>query len=136
MKIKKSLKNEYGAISFEFLGILPFYFLLFLMLWQIVASGYALLTSKTAANEAAKVFALEQNFEKAKETAEEIIGSSSILTLNNISIVRADGDFTKPIEKEFEVQLELSHELIFVPDGWKDDTAIDFKEKTISRVMK
>ena len=41
MKKFKGVRNERGSLSIEFLGILPFYFLFFLLLWQVVASGYA-----------------------------------------------------------------------------------------------
>ena len=36
MKRFKVVRNERGSLSIEFLGILPFYFLFFLLLWQVV----------------------------------------------------------------------------------------------------
>ncbi|WP_269919553.1 pilus assembly protein [Caldifermentibacillus hisashii] len=136
MKREKRLKNEEGAISFEFLGILPFYFMLFLLLWQVVASGYALMTAKTAANEAAKVFALEEDELKAENKAKEVIGKSSVLLLEKFEVVPVSSDPTMPVGEDFKVKMDLKHQLVFVPKEWKKTTAIDFKEETASRVMR
>ena len=66
MKKFKSIRNEKGSMSIEFLGILPFYFLFFLLLWQVVASGYAVLSLKSAANDGAQVYALTKSHSEAK----------------------------------------------------------------------
>ena len=85
-KSKKHLQNEKGAITFEFLGILPFFFMFFLLLWQVVGSGYAVFTAKTAVNDAAKTFAATKDINDAVLAAKTTIGSSDILKYDRIAI--------------------------------------------------
>ncbi|MGM8214854.1 TadE/TadG family type IV pilus assembly protein [Bacillaceae bacterium W0354] len=127
-KIFKRVQNEDGALSIEFLGILPFFFLLFIILWQVVASGYAIYTLKTAANEGAKVYALTEDKVEAENTIIEIIGGTTVLVFKD-SNVEALG------AGKFKLKLEASHPLIFVPDKWKPSTSISLNESITSRVL-
>ena len=67
MKVRRLIKDEKGSLSIEFLGILPLYFLLFLLLWQVVASGYAVISLKAAASDAAQVYAVSEDYYETKE---------------------------------------------------------------------
>ncbi|GAA0497284.1 hypothetical protein GCM10008986_25320 [Salinibacillus aidingensis] len=128
-KWMKKLREEEGAISLEFLGILPFFFMFFLILWQVVASGYAVYTIHTAANEGAKTYSITRNIDKAEDTIKDVIGTSSVLNYErmNVEYINSDG--------RFELLVEGKHSLIFVPDQWKSATAIDLEETTVSQVL-
>ena|SRR5690625_2969116 len=127
-KIGKRLKNEKGSYSIEFLGILPFLFLIFIILWQAVASGYAVYTLKTAANEGARVYALSENEWEARQTVREIIDSTTVLTYQYADVVPG-------YNGEFEIIIDVQHPLIFIPDRWKPNTAVTLNETLTSRVL-
>lgn len=120
--MKRLLKNEKGALSIEFLGILPFYFLLFLFLWQVVASGYAVFIAKTAVNEAAKAYSLNNgDMNIAIEKAEQVLGDSSVIEYKNL---QKDPSYLPEKPGEFKLILKTDHPLIFIPDKWKETTSL------------
>ncbi|WP_163102950.1 pilus assembly protein [Peribacillus alkalitolerans] len=126
--MRKAFKNEEGSVSLEFLGILPFYFMFFLLLWQVVASGYAVLSAKTALNDAAKTFASTNDTVEAELIAKEAIGSSSVISYEGLRVTPgADGRFTMTLESE--------HFLIFVPPQWKDKTSVSLSMDAVGRVL-
>ncbi|HLR07655.1 MAG TPA: TadE/TadG family type IV pilus assembly protein [Bacillota bacterium] len=125
----KKFKNEKGALSIEFLGILPFFFMFFLLLWQVIASGYALHTVKTAANEGATTYAATTDIEEARNTITKAIGNSSVIDYQGMEVVMLDNS------GQFELNLYVSHSLIFVPDQWKPSTSITLDESVVSQVL-
>ncbi|WP_108672185.1 hypothetical protein [Peribacillus acanthi] len=126
--MKKPFKNENGSVSLEFLGILPFYFMFFLLLWQVVASGYAVLSAKTALNDAAKTFASTNDAGEAELIAKEAMGSSSVIQYENLSVsTSTDGKFMMTLESE--------HFLIFVPQQWKEKTSVSLSMDAVGRVL-
>jgi len=128
MKGLKAVRNEKGALSIEFLGILPFYFLFFLLLWQVVASGYAVLSLKSAANDAASVYALTENANEAQSAMLQSVGGSSLLTGTSISITpQGNGTFTLTVSAQ--------HPLVFVPAEWKKQTAVSLNSKASGKVF-
>lgn len=128
MKGIKVLKNEKGALSIEFLGILPFYFLFFLLLWQVVASGYAVLSLKSAANDGASVYAMTENASEAQNAVMQSIGSSSLLTGSSVAITpQGNGSFTLTVNAQ--------HPLVFVPAEWKKQTSVSLNSKAAGKVF-
>jgi len=128
MKGIKGLKNEKGALSIEFLGILPFYFLFFLLLWQVVASGYAVLSLKSAANDGASVYAMTENASEAQNAVMQSIGSSSLLTGSSVAITpQGNGAFTLTVNAQ--------HPLVFVPTEWKKQTSVSLNSKAAGKVF-
>ncbi|WP_156289393.1 TadE/TadG family type IV pilus assembly protein [Oceanobacillus salinisoli] len=125
----KKFKNEKGAISIEFLGILPFFFMFFLLLWQVVASGYAVHTVKMASNAGAKTYAATTDINEAKDTITDAIGSSSVIDYQGMNVTLLDSN------GKFELNVQVSHSLIFVPDQWKPSTSITLDEKVVSQVL-
>jgi len=126
--LRKHLRSEKGAISFEFLGILPFFFMFFLLLWQVVGTGYAIFTAKTAVNDAAKTFAATNDLYDSIEAAKETLGSSSVIKYRNlVPQYSANGDFT--------LVLYTDHYLTFLPDKWKQKTAIDIEQEAHGKVL-
>lgn len=123
------LNNEKGSMSIEFIGILPFLFLFMLLLWQVVASGVAIISTQSAVNEAAKVYAVSQDVDEARTKAQEIVGSGDFATYTSFSIPSIDSNGS------FDAQLNVNLYLAFLPDDWEDDVPIPFSITTSSRVM-
>lgn len=126
---KNHIKNEKGALSFEFLGILPFYFLFFLLLWQVVATGYSVMTAKSAVNDAAKIYAATNEYSQARDAAQKAIGSSSAISFKDLSIAPSSGD------GKFTVTLKSEHSLVFIPDKWRDKASMDLEMKAFGKVL-
>jgi hypothetical protein len=129
MSGKNKLNNERGAITFEFLGILPFFFMFFLLLWQVVASGYAVFTAKSAVNNAAKTFAATNDINEAEQVAIQTIGTSSVISYKNMQVVFLDG------QGKFEMRLSADHPLVFVPSPWKSKASLALDQEAIGKVM-
>lgn len=128
LKKFKSIRNERGSMSIEFIGILPFYFLFFLLLWQVVASGYAVLSLKSAANDGAQVYALTGEYSDAVDAVNESIGNSSLLT--NVTVAY-------PTENNglFEFKISARHPLVFIPEKWKTTMSVAIDSKAAGKVM-
>lgn len=129
MKIPRHVKNEKGSLSIEFLGILPFYFLFFLILWQVVASGYALMTLKSAANDGASVYSMTNDVNEARQTVKDSIGSGSVLSFDDLVVTSTSGS------GNFKVTVKGTHPLIFIPKKWKDSTSVSVKSSASGKVL-
>lgn len=127
--LKRLLKNNKGSISLEFIGVLPFFFLFMLLVFQGFVMGYALITAQSAVNEAAKVYSEGDTLTESREAAQKIVGNSSYLTLNSLSIPSQDSD------GDFIVNANVSIDLMFIPDKWKSVSSITFNQSASSRVM-
>ncbi|WP_257985967.1 pilus assembly protein [Bacillus sp. M6-12] len=115
-------------MSIEFLGILPFYFMFFLLLWQVVASGYAVFTAKTAVNNAAKTFAATNELTEAIDSAQETLGNSEVISYKNL--VTTDLGNGK-----FKIVLYTDHSLTFIPDQWRKKASLELEQEAIGKVM-
>lgn len=124
----KTIRNERGSMSIEFLGILPFYFLFFLLLWQVVASGYAVISLKSAANDGAQVYALTKDPTKASEAVEKSIGNSSLITNPHVTVT-SGGDGL------FDLKISAKHPLVFIPEKWKSTMSVSIDSKVAGKVM-
>lgn len=125
---KKCWQNEKGSISIEFLGILPFFFMFFLLLWQVVASGYAVFTAKTAVNNAAKVYAASNNTAEAVLEAKETLGHSDVIRYKSLVPVSLGNG-------KFKLVLHTEHLLTFVPDQWKEKASLDLEQEAVGKVL-
>ncbi|MBW3110723.1 MULTISPECIES: pilus assembly protein [Bacillaceae] len=128
-KYFKKVNNEKGALTFEFLGILPFFFMFFLLLWQVVASGYAIYTVKTAVNEGAKSYSATKDALEAENTVKKAIGASNVITYDGMSITTPD------VNGKFEINVKVEHPLVFIPKQWKDETALSFDQSAVGQVL-
>ncbi|GAA0465663.1 TadE family protein [Alkalibacillus silvisoli] len=124
----KLINNEKGSFSLEFLGILPLFFMLFLILWQVVASGYAIYTLKLAANEGAKNYAITRDLSESEQIMIDVIGDTTVLSYEDMSI-------NNHYNGRFELSLEVNHFLVFVPTDWRPSTSIKLEEKTTGQVL-
>ncbi|MBP3039333.1 pilus assembly protein [Bacillaceae bacterium Marseille-Q3522] len=125
----KFWKNEKGSASIEFLGLLPFYFLFFLLLWQVVASGYAVFSAKTAVNEAAKTFASTNSVYDAEDVAKESLGNSTVITFKKLEIIAIDSN------GKFRAKLYTDHPLVFIPNQWKAQTSLPLEQEAVGTVL-
>ena len=128
LKKFKSIRNERGSMSIEFIGILPFYFMFFLLLWQVVASGYAVLSLKSAANDGAQVYALTGDYREAVDAVKESIGDSSLLT-NPLVTVSSGGPGL------FDLKISAKHSLVFIPEKYKSKMSVPINSEATGKVM-
>ena len=127
---RNKLKNERGSLSIEFLGILPFYFLFFLLLWQVVASGYAVIHLKSVASDAAKVYAVSENYDETKDIIDKAIGNSDMLKNHTFEIRKDIYDSSL-----FVVTIKADHSLVFLPSNFKEKVPIKLDSKAIGKVL-
>lgn len=125
---KKTIKNEDGSISLEFLGLLPFLFLFMLLLWQVAASGLAILSAQSAVDEAAQVYAVSESEIQAVDKAQDIVGTGGLMQYNSLAITTPDP------QGDFEATLNVTLNLVFLPDNWTN-LSIPFSISSNGRVM-
>ena len=130
MHARKLLKEERGSLSIEFLGILPLYFLLFLILWQVVASGYAVMSLKATASDAAQVYAVSEYYYEAKEVIDQALAGSSILRNHYFVIQNVPGG-----SDLFEIKITARHPLVFLPDSMANQALITIDSKATGKVL-
>ncbi|MBM4763253.1 pilus assembly protein [Bacillus sp. B15-48] len=128
MKVKRMIKNEKGAISIEFLGILPFFFMFFLLLWQVVGTGYAVFTAKTAVNDAAKAYGASDNINEAINAAKDTLGSSNVIEYKNL-VPQSLGN------GHFKLVLYTDHYLTFVPEKWRQNLPLKLEQEAYGKVL-
>lgn len=126
---KHNFNNEKGSMTLEFIGILPFLFLFFLLLWQVVASGIAIISTQSAVNEATEVYAVSQDLGEAQQKAQKIVGSGDLVSYSGFSIL------SKQSNGNFDAKLKVDLYFAFLPNDWQDDVPIPFTVTTSSRVM-
>nr|WP_295974881.1 pilus assembly protein [uncultured Bacillus sp.] len=124
-----SLQNEKGSISIEFLGILPFFFLFFLLLWQVVGTGYAVFTAKTAVNDAAKTFAATDDLNQAIGVAKDTLGNSSVIKYKDLAVTEYNGN------GHFKLILHTDHYINFIPERWRMKATLDLEQEAYGKVL-
>lgn len=130
MRVRNILQNEKGSLSIEFLGILPFYFLFFLLLWQVVASGYAVFNLKAVTSDAAQVYAMSGDYYETKEVIDQSLSGDELLKNHSFMIQ------TNPLHPElFEVKITASHPLVFLPESIKNKTLFTIDSKVTGKVL-
>lgn len=98
-------------------------------MWQVVASGIAIISTQSAINEATEVYAVSQDINEAQQKAKEIIGSGEFLTYSSFSIPSEQSNGS------FDAKLKVNLYLAFLPNDWQDEIPIPFTVTTSSRVM-
>ncbi|HWO96320.1 MAG TPA: TadE/TadG family type IV pilus assembly protein [Bacillus sp. (in: firmicutes)] len=129
---KKHIKNEKGSASIEFLGMVPLLLLLFVMLWQFLVVGYALIVTHSAVNEGAKVYAVTNDPDKAANKAAEVMSKvgSSIRQKQSLNVSGGE------MSPDFTATLSTEVELVFLPaDMRKGLPAIPITQEATSRVI-
>lgn len=129
----KYLKNEKGSATVEFIGILPFVFLILLILWQFLTGVYAVIIAQSAANEAAKVYAITKSSSEAKDAAEQIVNTAGGGISFDSGNISGDGSY-------FTARVEVDLDLVFLPDFIKknmeeEDRVISLGREVRGRVV-
>lgn len=129
------INGQKGSATVEFLGILPFVFLLLLILWQFLTGVYAVIIAQSAANEAAKVYAITGKSDEALDAAQKIVGSAGggITYHGGGSGISGDGSY-------FTAKVGVHLDLLFLPDFIKqnmdeEDRVISFTRELRGRVI-
>lgn len=130
LHVRKRIREEKGSATFEFLMVMPYYLFFFLFLWQAVASGLTILQAQSAANEAAKIYAVTKNQTEALEYAKEAIGDSEIMKFIDFDINPIEGE-TDP--RIFEATVTLEHGLVFVPEEWRREVSVNLSRSAAGR---
>ncbi len=132
MRLKKIVSNEKGSVTVEFIAILPFVFLIMLICWQFLVGVYGVIISQSAANEAAKVYAITGNSGEAMQAAKNVVDAAG----GYISFKGAD--ISGGVDGYFTAKVGVQMELGFLPD-WlyikEEDRYISFDREMTSRVM-
>lgn len=128
--IKEFSKKEEGSATIEFLAIVPLMLLIMMIFWQMLVSGYGVIVAQSAANEAAKAYALSGNEVDAKDAAKQILGTSG-----NVKYVSA----TIPshgASKNFTVTVDTKIDLVFIPKKiMNPPPSITFSRSVKGRVL-
>ncbi|MGG4440739.1 TadE/TadG family type IV pilus assembly protein [Brevibacillus fortis] len=132
MRLKKIVSNEKGSVTVEFIAILPFVFLIMLICWQFLVGVYGVIISQSAANEAAKVYAITGNSGEATQAARNVVNAAG----GYISFKGAD--ISGEVDGYFTAKVGVQMELGFLPEWFnikKEDRYISFDREMKSRVM-
>jgi len=122
----RALQNERGSVTVEFIGILPFVFLILLILWQFLTGVYAVIIAQSAANEAAKVYSITGNSSEAKKAAREIVNSAG----GGISYNDSNSSISHEGANLFVARIGVNLDLFFIPDFIKQN--MEEKDRVIS----
>ena len=67
--LKKFIHNERGVATFEFLGMVPFFLMTAIIVWQAGLFGHTLIVAASAAREGARAMAVEEDCYAAADNA-------------------------------------------------------------------
>lgn len=115
--------------------MIPYVFLLMVLLWQLVVGAYALITAQSAANEMAKVFSVTEDEAEAKRAAREIINATG----NSIKYNSRHSTISSPHSStgSFTANVRVDLELVFLPDRFfPNPLRIPIDQKSVSRVIR
>ncbi|MBH0171677.1 TadE/TadG family type IV pilus assembly protein [Fictibacillus sp. 18YEL24] len=132
-RIPKKLKSEKGSAAIEFLGMVPLVLLLMVALWQFFAGAYAFIVTQSAANEAAKVYAMTENIDEATSAANKVVSAAGDSILFNASRTSINASS----ERQFSASVGVDFELSFLKKLFKGSTPkIPLDAEVSSRVIK
>jgi hypothetical protein len=132
-QIPKKLKSEKGSAAIEFLGMVPLVLLLLVALWQFFAGAYAFIVTQSAANEAAKVYAMTENTAEATSAAQEIVSAAGDSIIYNASRT----SISPTSDRQFSANVGVDFELSFMKKLFKGNTPIiPLDAEVSSRVIK
>lgn len=130
--VSRTMNSEKGSVTVEFIGILPFVFLILLILWQFLTGVYAVIIAQSAANEAAKVYAITGNTGEAMSAAREIVNSAG----GGISYDDSSSGISGEGGSYFTARIGVDLDLFFIPDFIKRNMSEEDKVISLSRELR
>ncbi|MGZ0050937.1 TadE/TadG family type IV pilus assembly protein [Brevibacillus gelatini] len=135
-KLARALSDEKGSVTIEFLGILPLLFLIMLVCWQFLIGVYGVIAAQSAANEAAKVYAITGSESSALAAAEKVLAGAG----GGIGFNRGESYIESQGDGYFKVMIGANLEIAFLPDILtrnmdEADKTILFQREITSRVV-
>ncbi|MEK5037265.1 TadE/TadG family type IV pilus assembly protein [Sporosarcina sp. FSL K6-3457] len=128
MKFRKVFRNERGVATIEFLAMLPLVFFIMMVFFQFLVAGYAIIIAQSAANEAAKTYAVTSSIREAESAAEKVVDTAG----DNLEFKKIEMDGGS----DFELTVFVDMNLIFVPEKWTGKLPeITFSKSISGRVM-
>jgi hypothetical protein len=102
--------DEKGSATIEFLGMVPLVFILLLIMWQMIVSIHGFVIVQSAANEAAKVYAVTKNPYEAEVAAQDILtAGSGYLVFKGAPVEDSNPD------PKFTTRVNADIQLVFLP---------------------
>lgn len=130
--LSRTIKSEKGSVTVEFIGILPFVFLILLILWQFLTGVYAVIIAQSAANEAAKVYAITGSSGEAMSAARQIVSSAG----GGISYNGSKSGIKNESDSYFTAQIGVELDLFFIPEFIKENMSEEDKVISLSRELR
>ena len=128
MGFRKVIRNERGVATIEFLAMLPLVFFIMMVFFQFLVAGYAIIIAQSAANEAAKTYAVTSSITEAESAAEKVVDTAG----DNLEFKKIEMDGGS----DFELTVFVDMNLIFVPEKWTGKLPeITFSKSISGRVM-
>ncbi|WP_100406439.1 TadE/TadG family type IV pilus assembly protein [Bacillus solitudinis] len=104
--------NQRGSATIEFIGMVPFVFMLLMIVLQFFVAGFAVFSVQSAANESAKVYAATNDMVKAETAARDVL-------IANSNLYAPSGSYSSisPSGSEaFTSQVNVNLKILFLPD--------------------
>lgn len=116
-KFKKYIENEDGSAILEFIGMIPFVFIIVIIGWQLIVAVHSTVLAQSAANEAAKVYSLTTDPYEAESSANKIINAgNNYLTMQEMTIEDDNhNNATNTKLKKFKATVKVNMRFIFLP---------------------
>lgn len=132
---RKMVFNQRGSVTVELIGLLPLVFLILMICWQFLVGVYAVITAQSAANEAAKVYAITRDYVEAMDAAQHIVSAAGGGISYQDGAIHAKGD------GYFTAEIDVAVDLVFIPSSIRDnldpeDRVISFQRELTSRVIR
>lgn len=109
-RMRRRINDERGSASIEFLGMVPYVFLMMVMLWQVVVGAYAFIAVQSAANEAAKVYSITNDKIEAQNAGAKLVSTlQHVVIQENLIEDHSDG-------RRFRAKISIHLSLVFLPD--------------------
>jgi len=108
------LRNEKGSQAIEFIGVLPLFLLMVIVVWQFALAAAAAVTAKHAAMEGARAAMVEEVHGTNVETA--VRNAASSYEVSRITKQNVDGEYVKV---SVTLNAPLLNARIFQTDGLK-----------------
>lgn len=109
--VRWSRQHRRGSPTVEFIMLIPCFILCLLLLWQLVILGMAIMHTEAAVRDVARVMALTNDEQKAKEQAYQSFPNMGNYQIEQLQIKKKDGQAVVKIKtKVFLVLLQIPYQ--------------------------